>query len=148
MQGIWKVWMTVWCAIAIILGLELAGAALPSTDFGARVYVALISGFVWEGGLFDAPGMRFAVGVMGAILLGWGVTMLVLVRTPGLPGALWRGVTAAMVLWFAVDSALSMVTGYPINAAINAVFLATYLVPLVASGALRSGSGPLTRALG
>lgn len=143
MQGIWKVWMYIWCGIAVLLGLELAGAALPATDLGARAYFAIVGGFTWEAAPFDAPGMRFAVGVLGAILMGWGLTVLAMVRTPAVPGVLWRGLTLALVAWFVVDSLVSILAGYPLNAVLNAVFLATYLIPVRASGVLREENNRL-----
>ena len=148
MQGIWKVWMYVWCGIAVLLGLELVGAALPATDIGARAYFAIVGGFTWEAALFDAPGMRFAVAVLGAILMVWGLTVLAMVRTPGVPGALWRGLTLALSVWFVVDSLVSILTGYPLNAVLNAVFLATYLIPVRASGVFRDGNNRLAGSFG
>jgi len=143
MKGIWKTWLTAWSGIAILLGLELAGAALPAADSGAVAYFALVNGLVWDPTVLDPPGMRFAVSVLGAILLGWGLTILVLVRTPTVPRAVWVGVTASMGVWFLIDSAASLATGVPLNAVVNAVFLTGYLSPVLASGVLRRSDGNL-----
>jgi hypothetical protein len=48
----------------------------------------------------------------------------------------WRGLTGAMLAWFVIDSAASVSTGAPVNAVSNAVFLATFLIPILASGVL------------
>ena len=45
--------------------------------------------------------------------------------------------TIGMVVWFVVDSALSVATGFWMNAVSNTGLAVGYLVPVLASGAMR-----------
>ncbi|HEX8388300.1 MAG TPA: hypothetical protein VF636_04725 [Sphingomonas sp.] len=53
---------------------------------------------------------------------------------------IWRALTAAVVIWFVVDSTVSVATGFALNAVSNAAFLVAYLVPMLGAGALRGDS--------
>jgi hypothetical protein len=52
----------------------------------------------------------------------------------GADPALWRGLSRAILIWYVVDSALSVVTGVPINALTNTLFVALFLMPAVKLG--------------
>ncbi len=141
MRGLWKTWMTLWCGATIGFGLILAGAAFPATDGLARFYYGLISAGALAPNFLEAPGFRFSVAVLGAVMIGWGMTILALVRVAdAAPSASWWGLTASMLIWFAIDSGLSITTGFPLNALSNSVFLILYLIPVIASGVLKSSA--------
>ena len=46
--------------------------------------------------------------------------------------------TTAMLIWFVIDSAFSVSTGFALNAVSNIVLVILLMVPLLASGALKS----------
>jgi hypothetical protein len=139
MTGFWKTWITLWCWGVILFGAVLATAGLPATDAIARFAFALIGGVEAGPDYFSPPGMRFSVTLMGAVTLGWGFTILFLLRAIHSAGApAWRGLTAAMLIWFVIDSAFSVSLGFPLNAVSNTVLMVGLLVPLLASGALKS----------
>ncbi len=141
MEGFWKAWMSVWCWMTLALGLVFAAAAFPATDVVARLYYDLVSGFGLAPGFLEAPAMRFTVAVLGAVLIGWAMTILALIGVADAAGRpVWRGLTAAMLTWFAIDTTLSVLTGFALNAVPNAVFVATYLAPVMASGVLATAS--------
>ncbi len=142
MHGIWRTWMTIWCSAIIGLGAVLSGAALPATDEGARFYFQLISKFTSPAAIFDPPAIRLAVAVLGAVLVGWGLTMLGLVRAQNSAAQPWRSLTIAIAIWFTVDSVLSIASGYPLNAVANVLFLATYLAPIIGSGVFVNDNSP------
>lgn len=82
---------------------------------------------------------------MGAVTLGWGATVLAVVRGTGdMPAAqalaLWRGITAALLLWYVVDSALSVATGFWRNALSNTVLIGWYLLLMRRNTATRAVS--------
>ena len=62
------------------------------------------------------------------------------VRDP--PGTHHRGkgagLTAAVVIWFVIDGALSAATGFALNTLPNTALAIAYLVPLLASGVLKA----------
>src|SRR3990167_5734917 len=75
MTGLWKTWINLWCWGVILFGAVLAAGAFPATDgFAAWVYGLLASEPV-PAGFMEAPGLRFSVALMGAVTIGWGLTI-------------------------------------------------------------------------
>ncbi len=139
MTGLWKTWIELWCWGVILFGAVLALAGLPATDGVARAIFGLVGQLPPDRALFEPSGMRFSVALMGAVTMGWGFTVLFLLPAIHAAGAsAWRGLTAALLIWFVVDSAFSILTGFALNAVSNTGLLLAYLVPLLASGALKS----------
>jgi len=135
----WKTWITLWCWGVIVFGALLAAGGLPATDGIVRTLYGILSSGPLPADFLDAPGMRFSVALMGAVTMGWGFTILFLLPAIHVAGArAWRGLTAAMVIWFVIDGALSAATGFALNNLPNAALAIAYLVPLFASGALKS----------
>ncbi len=107
MTGLWKTWITIWCWGVILFGVLLAGAAFPATDAGVRYLYGLLSSVRIEGDFLAAPGIRFSIALMGAVSIGWGCTMLFLLPVIHAAGApAWRGLTAAIAVWFVIDGAM------------------------------------------
>ncbi|MBL8590325.1 MAG: hypothetical protein JNK46_17455, partial [Methylobacteriaceae bacterium] len=84
---------------------------------------------------------RFTLGVLGGVAIGWGVAMLIVFREAARLGAaaaapLLRGVALSVIVWFVIDSALSVATGYGLNVVPNLVLLAGLIVPLWRAGLL------------
>ena len=143
MNGTERRWLVAWCWATIAFGAVIAGASLPATEAPSR---ALLE---WQSGraiTFDQP-LRFALGLLGAVTIGWGATLLAAVREgERLSPAAWRAIAGAVALWFAIDSLLSAATGFTLNIAPNIVFLAAFLLALRASGFARGNAArrPLT----
>ncbi|GBF56746.1 hypothetical protein PbB2_00403 [Candidatus Phycosocius bacilliformis] len=137
MAPIWRNWLNLWCGGVIVLGLIFLGSGLPATDWGVRLYFDAmawpIDGKGWE------EAARLTAMVLGAVMMGWGVTMLILVRVaienPHL--RLFVPLTGAILVWWLGDTSLSFVLGSPGNATANTLFLIAYLIPVIASGALK-----------
>jgi hypothetical protein len=137
MAGLWKNWITAWCWAVIVFGAVLAAAGLPATDGVARVLFGVVGGLPADPAMFEPTGMRFAVALMGAVTLGWGFTILFLLPAIHAAGAsAWKGLTAAILIWYVIDSAFSVATGFALNAVSNTGLLIAFLVPVLASGAL------------
>lgn len=138
-RGFWKTWMLVWCWGVIVFGAVLAAGGLPGTDGAVRFLYGLLGGLSPGALQMDAPGMRFSTALMGAVTIGWGLTILFLLPAIHAAGApAWRGLTAALVIWYVIDGALSAATGFALNIVPNTALAIAYLVPVMASGALRS----------
>lgn len=138
MSRIWSNWLVVWCWAMVAFGAVLVTAAIPALDGGVRSLLVAFSSGSTRADSLDAPAMRFAVGLMGALTLGWGLTILAAVRSAEPLGPrFWRALTLAMLVWFVLDSTISISTGFWINAVSNTVFLIGFLAPVIASRILK-----------
>lgn len=137
MTGFWKKWLAVWCAAVVMFGVVLASGAHPATDAPVDLLYELLNPA--QPAAFT-PALRFATGLMGALTIGWGLTMAATIGAAlraGPDGAgTWRRLTGAILIWFVVDSGLSILTGFGLNAVSNAVLTAGYLLPVWRSGVL------------
>lgn len=143
MTGIWRVWLRVWGVAVIAFGVLLMTSAAPGADGPLRWVVGLMNTNDASHGSLDMNMVRFAVGLTGALTLGWGLMMLAVFSRIGPDdGPLWRSLTGAMLVWYVADSTISVATGFPLNAVSNTVITALYLVPVLASGVLRGRGEP------
>lgn len=142
MTGFWRTWMTAWCWAVAAFGLVLAGAAFEATSGPTRLLFAVLNG---PEPLDLSAQMRFSEAVLGAVTLGWSVTLMAAIQAANLLGdrgrPVWGLIVASVVVWWVIDSALSMATGYGLNAVPNTVFLAALLLPILRSGVLGAGAG-------
>lgn len=140
MTGFWRTWMTVWCWAVIALGLVLTGAAFEATSGPTRLLFTVLNG---PEALDLNAQMRFSEAVLGAVTLGWGLTLIAAIGAANLLGdrgrPVWGMIVASVVVWWVVDCALSMATGYGLNAVPNTVFLAAFLAPILRSRVLGAG---------
>lgn len=137
MSGFWRGWFVVWCVSIGLFGALLCGGAFEATSGPVALLLSTLRGAAVP---FDQT-LRFSLAVMGAVSIGWAVTLYFLVdaatgkTVDGRP--LWRAITAGMVSWFVIDSALSVATGFGLNLVPNVALAAMYGVGLVGSGVLR-----------
>lgn len=137
MSGFWRGWLTVWGWLVIVFGLVLAGGGLDATDGVAEALLTVMGG----GAAIEwTPALRFTTALMGAVTMGWGLTFLALFmaahRLSDQAAPVWRLATLGVLVWFVVDSALSIATGFWPNAVSNTGLIIGYLVPLLASGVM------------
>ena len=136
MNGFWKTWMRVWCWGVLAFGAVLALAAVPALDAAPRWVLDLLGG---DPAMLDQPAFRFAFGLQGALTLGWGLTMIAMIRIADTGGApVWRSLTTSLLTWYVIDSLISLSTGFPLNAVSNTLLTVGYLAPVLASGRLRA----------
>jgi len=136
MTGVWRNWIIVWCWAVVAFGLLLAAGAIPGVDAPARALFVLFSGDPASADVYDHPAVRFGIGLQGALTIGWGLTMLVLVQTPSIGAGQWRALSLALLAWYVIDSAISVATGFWLNAISNTGLFVAYLIPVLASGVL------------
>lgn len=138
MSGFWRGWFVVWCLSIGIFGAVLCGGAFEPTSGPVRLVLASLRGP--SDAHFDST-LRFSLGVMGAVSIGWAVTLFFVVREAIALAAggraLWNAITAGMVSWFVIDSTLSVATGFALNVAPNVALAGMYVVGLLGSGALK-----------
>lgn len=139
MHGIWSIWMRAWCWGMLAFGALLVTAAIPGLDGAVRALYVLFSANPSNAAAFDHSATRFGLGLQGALTIGWGLTILTLLSAARAAGApLWRGLTGALLVWYVIDSAISIATGFWPNAVSNTVLMAAFAYPVFAAGVLRS----------
>ncbi|WP_448586779.1 hypothetical protein [Thermaurantiacus sp.] len=134
MTGLWRSWFRLSCGGVIAFGLRLSAGAFEATSGPARLVFALIGRPLPA--ILD-PFHHFLLAVLGAVTMGWGLTLLVVMDHASGPVSA-TGLAAAILLWFVVDSGLSVATGFPRNVLPNTLILAGVLLPLLAARRLRS----------
>lgn len=138
MNRFWQNWLTIWAAGVTIFGLILAGGAFAATDGLTRMLFEL---FGMPIPAQPDPHHRFAIGLMGAVTMGWGLTYFATFKAlHALPSdhaaPAWRFILFASFVWYAIDSWISVATGFWTNAVSNTLLLVMLLIPLLGSGML------------
>jgi hypothetical protein len=136
MTPFWRSWLISWSYFVMLFGLVLVGAGLPATDAIAQT----IFGIIGATNVDWTAELRFATALMGAVTLGWGITTLVSIRAALALGdagtAIWRGILTALLTWYALDSFMSVATGFWMNAMSNTIILAAFAIAMLATGVL------------
>ena len=70
--------------------------------------------------------------VLGAVMAGWTLLMIQIVRGPLREGSDWARtfITRSLILWFFLDTGMSLVLGYPNHALFNIPFAIALGIPL------------------
>ena len=137
MSRFWSNWLVVWCWGVLAFGVLLTTAAIPSIDGLVRVLFTLFAANPENAGMFDQPAVRFGLGLQGALTIGWALTLFALIDAAKTIGAAaWRALTISLLAWYAIDSAISVATGFWPNAISNTALMVAFAVPILASGAL------------
>jgi hypothetical protein len=77
--------------------------------------------------------LRLPFMVLGAVMAGWSVLMIQLVRGPLREGSRWAWLfmVRSLILWFVLDTGMSIVLGYPTHALFNIPFAVALGIPLL-----------------
>ena len=123
-----------------LFALFWAGAAFPGFDGPARYLLDLLD---WPLDGTPAALDQYArwLSAIGAGLTAAFAAMSYFVVAPAIErneAAARNGALAAITIWFVVDSAGSIASGFASNAVFNAVFFGLYAAPLLAMGSLRA----------
>lgn len=133
-------WMTGWCAAVGLFGMILAGSGFEVTSGPVRILFDVLNG---PGELDLNPYVRVSLALLGAVTMGWSLTLMAVIQVANqlekqVSKRIWIGITASIVIWYVIDSILSIATGFWLNAVSNTIFSATFLIPVIRSGVLRS----------
>ena len=79
--------------------------------------------------------MRFANGVIGAVMAGWMMAIIALARGPFLAGERhgWQAIAWPLAGWYLIDTTFSMAHGVWGNALLNTATALMFGIPLLAS---------------
>lgn len=133
-------WMTGWCGAVGLFGIILVGGGFETTSGPVCTLFDFLNG---SGKLELNPHMQFSLAILGAVTIGWSLTLMTVIQAANqlenrVSKPIWIGMTASIVIWYVIDSILSIATGFWLNAVSNTIFSATFLIPVIRSGILRS----------
>jgi hypothetical protein len=133
-------WMTGWCGAVGLFGVLLVGGGFEVTSGPVRVLFDVLNG---PGELDLNPYLRFSLAILGAVTIGWSLTLMAVIQAADqfekrVSQSIWIKMTASIVVWYVIDSILSVATGFWLNAVSNTIFSAAFLIPVIRSGVLRS----------
>ncbi len=128
-RSFWITWLQAVLALLFVYALVLvfagsvAGSVFSALGFGPPSPVD--SGGV--GAYLKLPFM-----VLGAVLAGWSLMMIQIVRGPLRDGSAWALpiLVRSLALWFVLDTGMSLVLGFPAHALFNVPFALALGIPL------------------
>lgn len=125
---LWHRWILL--AASIVTGVGAAFVALSLVGVPAVLMDVLY--LPGEPDVTTADTLSFAIGVTGAVMVGWGVSMLYVYLDPAMldQPRVARAFFIAAVAWFVLDTFVSIALGAMINVLGNCLFLGLLLPPL------------------
>jgi len=127
----WRWLVTVTSAVIIFGAFLVVSPRLARGLFGLLCYGSgdALSGFSVEAVRYIA----LAHGVLGAVMMGWGVAFLLVLLGPfrQRQAHAWRTLAVSLSIWFIVDSGVSLWTGFWQNALLNTVLALLFLPALL-----------------
>jgi hypothetical protein len=131
-QTFHRFWMKITAIIVGSFGPVFFLGAMVPTSAPARLTLDLLGWRLDHPSNFDAVDTRFLSAVTGGFLLGWGVMIWCLSSWvyPLAPNPVRRTVLASLLAWFCLDSAGSIASGNPSNAAFNVGVLLLAVGPM------------------
>lgn len=133
-SAFWVRWLTV-----VSCGVALFGLVMVlSPDLTARAFGLLLYADSQHIVAFDAAVTTYISllhGVLGAVMLGWGMALLLLVRGPFRRGSRdgWNIIAVSALAWFVPDTVLSLWMGFWQNAVLNVAIVLLLGIPLAVS---------------
>jgi len=126
----WITWLQI--VLAMLLGYSLvlvfagsfAGTLFSALGFGPPERIATPE----VGDYLKLPFM-----VLGAVMAGWTVMMIQLVRGPLREGSAWAlpVLINSLLVWFVLDTGMSLALGFPLHALFNIPFALALAIPLI-----------------
>jgi hypothetical protein len=123
--------------LAAIAGLAAFGAALVLLpDPVARLFGWIAYGSADRVAAFGPDAVAYIQlvhAILGAMTVGWALTMLAVVAWfwRSQAGRAWLAVAVPAAIWFVLDSGYSIASGFWRNAVLNALFALAFAVPLL-----------------
>ena len=127
---IWITWLQVVLAMLLVYSLVLVFAG----SFAGQLFAALGFGPPDSADTEEVRGyLKLPFMVLGAVMAGWSVMMIQIVRGPLADGSTWalRVLIRSLVLWFVLDTGMSLVLGFPMHALFNIPFAVALGIPLM-----------------
>lgn len=134
MSDFWIKWLKGWSLFTIAFGAMFAVMDLGALGAPARLFTDIAFLRIPGGAPLSAgrEGLLMA-GIMGAVMMGWGLYLYLTVETMARADAsqLRRAVLGAFTLWFLFDQAASWRMGAYGNMVSNVTFYAVFVLPFL-----------------
>ena len=132
---IWWKWLLAASLATVVVGAAFVCAAGSVLQPMVRFYYEQFSPTL-EFDTLSAEAVAYQTwlyGVLGGVMVGWGVALVPLVYYPFRRGERWAwgAIAASMLCWFVFDTGASAAHGVMANVILNCVFLVAFGVPLV-----------------
>jgi len=131
------VWSRLLQAAALVV-LGLSAVLLLAPALGEAIFYLVY--FQQSGSPVTVPAetqgyLRFANGIIGAVMAGWMLAVIVLARGPFLAGERygWRAIAWPLAGWYLIDTTFSIAHGVWGNAVLNTGTALMFGIPLLAS---------------
>lgn len=130
----WTQWL-----VAVTLGVMIFGLLLVLAPGFARAgFSLLVYGDAAQLDAFGPKAVHYiglVHAVLGAVMFGWGLALLLVVRRLFVRGAQegWQIVAVSVAAWFVPDTLFSLWSGFWQNAVLNLVFIVLFAIPLGAT---------------
>jgi uncharacterized membrane protein YhaH (DUF805 family) len=133
-SAFWVRWLVVVTVGVMVFGILLVLApGLAREGFSLLVYGDRQQIATFGSGAAHYIGLVHAV--LGAVMFGWGLALLLVVRGLFARGARegWQIVVVSVAAWFVPDTTFSLWSGFWQNAVLNLVFIILFAIPLTAT---------------
>lgn len=130
----WQSWLFVTSIIIITFGIAMAFAN-QSIVFNI-LFNQQINPLFWGTNKISAETIafqRFVYGVLGATMTGWGIFLAFIIQTPFRKHQswAWNCIALGMLMWFSMDTFISITSGVLFNAIFNTIIFMAILFPLI-----------------
>jgi hypothetical protein len=129
----WQRWLFVVSFIIAVFGIAMA---LLNGTVVFDLFNNQIDPVFWDAGGIPDAAMQFQqwiYGVLGATVAGWGVFLTFIAYYPfrARERWAWNCMVAGLLLWYLIDTPISLYFGVVFNAVFNTILLALMVPPLV-----------------
>ena len=132
-EKFWMGWLKITMLIIILAGILLIffGNSSYAEILNKQINRVFYSGKLPEESILLMKGWLIAVS--GAVMAGWGSTMLYIVYHPFKKGEkwAWRSIFYPLLIWFLLDSSVSLYYGAIFNVIINCILFFQLIAPLL-----------------
>jgi len=129
----WRKWLLVVCGLIVLFGLAMAFLSWSPLF---SVFNDMANSVFWPVSGPDAGTQQLRLwysGMLGGTMAGWGVTLWFIVNGPFRKKERWSrdAIVAGIIVWFIVDTLLSLYAKVYFNAGFNTLVLVLAGVPLI-----------------
>ena len=127
----WYRWLLVVAFAIIVFGLYIAFFNNTFLFFYFAKFIQQT--YHVESPLLQGLLFKWMFGMLGATMIGWGITIWFVLNNGFLKKQIWawKALLFATLWWFTIDSYISFISNAIFNVAFNAILLISILIPLI-----------------